>query len=143
MNIELNIERTLDSNVLPGANVIFDNNILQSGDVSYNNATGVITFNQPGSYIVNWSVVTETTLSDVGVVFALSSSTGDFIRGDSIQKTGEVTGFGIIHVVASGETLSLVNATSDDIFYSSIVPIKASLMLFQETVSVTGATGAT
>ena len=142
MSIELRIERTIAGSVAPGANVIFDLNPLLSGNISYNPVTGVITFNETGTYIINWFVVTQATFSSDGVVFALSSSTGDFIEGNSHLVTGEVSGFGIIDVVVPGKTLSLVNATTEDIVYSSIVPVKASLMLFQET-SQTGPTGAT
>jgi len=142
MSIELRIERTIAGSVSPGANVIFDLNPLLSGNISYNPATGVITFNETGTYIINWFVVTQTTFSSNGVVFALSSSTGDFIEGNSHLVTGEVSGFGIINVAAPGKTLSLVNATTQDIVYSSIVPVKASLMLFQEE-NPTGSTGAT
>ena len=125
-NVELRIERTDGGNVVPGANVVFNNVALMTG-ISYNPATGVITFLQAGTYIVNWLVVTQTSISMNGSVFALSSSVGDFIQGNSNLKAGEVSGFGKLIVTTPGETLSLRNASTASVVYSSLVPIKAAL----------------
>src|ERR1035437_2049165 len=128
-NIALQIERSATETVITGASVIFDAIVYSAGNISYNTSTGVITFNEVGRYIINWWVATQTSTSLTGMVFALSSSQGDYLEGDSPIKTGEVSGLGIIDVTIAPVTLSLVNATTRDVVLSTIVPIKATLMV--------------
>ncbi|MDF2653720.1 MAG: hypothetical protein K0R19_194, partial [Bacillota bacterium] len=111
-NIALQIARVAAGSVAVGANVIFDNTIFSAGNISYNPVTGVITFNEAGRYEINWWVATQSSQSVTGASFALTSSQGDTLIGNSPIKTGEVTGFGIIEVVAAPVTLSLVNTSS-------------------------------
>ena len=59
--------------------------------------------------MINWWVATQTTTSTHGVVFALVSSQGDILEGNSPIKTSEVSGVGIIQVNVAPVTLSLVN----------------------------------
>ena len=143
MSIQLQIERTAAQTVAVGSNVLFNNVPVLSGAISYNPATGVITMNQVGTFIINWFVAVEATLSETGTVFALISSGGQDIVGNSCRKTGEASGFGIVNVEAVGETVSLVNTSTDPIALQPIVPIKASLIVFEEVQSETGPTGPT
>jgi len=126
-NIAMQIERSSPGSITTGENVIFDAIQYTSGNISYDSSLGIITFNEAGRYIVNWWVAIQTSTSSRGIIFALSSSQGDFLEGDSPIKTGEVYGLGIIDVIQAPVTLSLVNGTSTNIIYSSIVPIKATL----------------
>ena len=146
-DIALQIERTITGSVVASANVIFDSTVYLAGNISYNNITGVITFNEAGRYLINWWVATQTTTSTNGAVFALSSSIGDFLEGVSPIKTGEVVGVGIINVVTAPVTVSLVNASNNTIFYAINVPLTATLTVVQQNVSgstgPTGPTGAT
>ena len=93
-NIALQIERVSSGAVAVNANVIFENIVFLSGNISYNTATGEITFNEPGRYVINWWVASQSTQATNGVVFALASSQGDLLEGNSPIKTGEVVGFG-------------------------------------------------
>ncbi|HAK74340.1 MAG TPA: hypothetical protein DCP36_13670, partial [Sporomusaceae bacterium] len=95
-NIALQIERTTAGSVVDGANVIFETVVYSSGNISYNDITGIITFNEPGRYFLNWWVATQSIASACGVVFSLSSSQGDFLDGNSPSKLGVVPGVGII-----------------------------------------------
>ena len=142
-DIALQIERTLDGSIAVSGNVIFDSVVYSSGDISYNPATGVITFNEPGRYVVDWWVATQSSQSTNGMVFALSSSQGDFLVGNSPNKTDEVVGVGIIDVTVAPATLSLVNSSTSTIFLSPPVPIKATLVIVEDDLSSGGPTGPT
>jgi len=144
-NIALQIMRTASGIVVVGGNVIFDSIDFTSGNISYNPVTGVITFNEVGRYIIDWWVATQATNSAIGVVFSLTSSQSYVIKGDSPIKTGEVSGIGIIDVASAPMTLSLVNSSAGNVSYSTIVPIKASLIIEQNdnNIGPTGPTGPT
>ncbi|MEY8356390.1 hypothetical protein AALB39_23995 [Lachnospiraceae bacterium 54-53] len=142
-NIALQIERIIDGSVANGSNVIFDTTVFLTGNISYNSATGVITFNEPGRYVIDWWVATQSSASTNGAVFALSSSQGDFLEGNSPIKTGEVVGIGIVEVSAAPVTLFLVNASTSTIFYSTVVPLKATLVVVEDDISEAGPTGPT
>jgi hypothetical protein len=96
--ISLQIERQNSGSAAVGSNVVFDTTVTTSGNVSYDDATGIITIEDPGKYLINWWVATQTTQSSNGVVFAISSSQGDLLEGTSPIRTGEVYGTGLIIV---------------------------------------------
>ena len=108
--------------VAAGANVIFDTIVYSSGNVSYNSATGVVTFNEAGVYNVTWRVAVDG-LTDLPLgydpvttppyaSFSISSSQGDFITSTLPTYLGSLTGTAIIDVVSAPVTLSLVNSGS-------------------------------
>ncbi|MFU0832875.1 MAG: Collagen triple helix repeat protein [Oscillospiraceae bacterium] len=143
-NTALQIERSTNGSVAIGDNVIFDTTVYLAGDVTYNNATGVITLTKAGRYSLNWWVATQSSLTNNGVTFALSSSQGDFMEGSSPLKMDEISGIGIINVVTAPVTVSLVNAGSAEVFYATNVPLKATLTVIEDDlVSDTGPTGPT
>lgn len=111
-NIALQIERLATGSVAVGSNVIFDNVVYSAGNISYNPATGVITFNEAGRYEINWWVATLSSTSTNGAVFAISSSQGDLIVGNSPIKTGEVVGVSIVNVAVAPVTVSLKNSST-------------------------------
>ncbi|WP_110956064.1 hypothetical protein [Anaerosinus massiliensis] len=126
-DIYMQIYRSAAGMVIAEETVVFDTILSSNGNISYDTATGVITFNEIGRYIMTWSVVTQTAGTTSGPRFALSSSQADFIEGNSPIKTGEVTGNGIIDITVPPVSVSLVNTSLANVFYSSLVPIKASL----------------
>ena len=142
-NIALQIERQAIGSVASLGNVIFDSTVYSAGNISYNAATGVITFNEAGRYVFDWWVATQSSLSSIGVVFALTSSQGGSLGGNSPMKTGEVYGAGIIEVDSAPVTVSLVNTTAQTVYYSSIVPLKATLVVIEDDPAQTGPTGPT
>ncbi|MEL7658474.1 MAG: hypothetical protein AAGU75_21490, partial [Bacillota bacterium] len=142
-DIALLIERTATGSVAVAGNVIFDTTIFTAGNISYNNVTGVITFNEAGRYVFNWWVATQLSQSTNGTVFALSSSQGDFLIGNSPNRTDEVAGIAIIEVVTAPVTVSLVNGSTTAVTYGINVPAKAALMVVEDDVSSTGPTGDT
>ncbi len=134
-NIALQIERTLSGQIDPEENVIFDIVSHSTGNISYDNTTGIITFMETGRYVVNWWVVMQSSSYANGVVLALSSPKGDFIRGNSNTKTGEVVGIGIIEVTTVPITFSLINTGTGNYYYSSEVPLKASLVITRDDLA--------
>lgn len=62
-------QRTLNGSVNLNGNVVFDNVIFNSGDISYNSTTGVITFNSIGKYHIGWWVATQNVSSSLNAVF--------------------------------------------------------------------------
>ncbi len=132
--IALQIERVPGGTVANGQNVIFDSTVYTAGNISYNSLTGVITFQVPGRYIVNWWVATQSSASTNGAAFTLSSSQGDNLPACSSVKTGEVTGVGIVNVTAVPVTASLVNTSTSTFFYGTNIPLRATLVIVEDTV---------
>lgn len=92
------------------------------GNISYDNTTGIITLQEPGTYKFDWVVATQTAPIANGVEFSLVSSQGDAIIGNSPIKTGEVLGFGIIEV--SVTTTTPVILLGNQLYYGSLQPSK-------------------
>ncbi len=136
-NIALELIRTTSGSVNPTDAVVFDTVLYLSGNISYNDTTGTITFQENGRYIVNWWVTVQTSLSIGGITFALSSDSGDCIRGSSSGKSGQVNGFGIILVDSlpdSTTEVNLENAGTSIAFYGSGLMVTASLLIVQDDI---------
>ena len=146
-NSALHLERLNDEYIPSGSSVVFDNVVYNSGNILYDLATGIITFTEAGRYVLNWWVSTQTATNPNFVVFALTSSQGDVLEGNSPVKTGEVVGFGIIDVVSSPVTLTLNYISDGTAVLSSLVRVKATLVIVQDDIisptSDSGPTGAT
>ncbi len=134
--IALLVERGLTGVVQAGENVVFESTVYTSGNIDYDNGNGVITLKEPGRYLFHWWVTTQLSAIPHGVLFALSSSKGDFLVGNSPLKTGETTGMGIITVDNPPVKVWLVNAGTGQYHYAAELPCKASLMVVQESVAV-------
>lgn len=140
----LQIERLADGTVGVNENVIFDSIVVISDSVSYNSATGTITLLQSGRYEFDWWVDTQSSASSNGVGFALVSSQGDLLVGNSPIKTGEVVGVGIFVVNEAPVTVELRNNSTAEVYYPTIVPVKATLVVIGgEGSGGTGPTGPT
>ena len=139
-NIALQLDRTILGTIDVSEAVIFDTISFLSGNISYNSATGIITFIEPGRYVFNWLISTQSSTSTNGVVFALASSQGDYIEGNSPIKTGEVVGTGILEIISVPVTVSLVNASTNIVYLSTNVPIKSTLVIVQDNDTTTGPT---
>jgi|AGTN01.3.fsa_nt_gi hypothetical protein len=134
MNIALQLELTIGNSVISGDNVPFDNIMFRDGDILYDPATGVITFNESGRYIIQWWVAQQASASISGAAFAISSSQGDLIEGNSPSKTAEVVGMGIVNVATPPVTCSLLNIGTSTAYYSAAVPIKSMLTVMQDDI---------
>ena len=125
--IALQIELQSTGTVTAGSNVLFDTIVHSDADIGYDSSTGVITFNQTGSYVITWWVATQSSTSPE-TVFALSPSLGNTLVGNSPLKTGTVSGTGVIDVAVPPFTLSLINSSLTTFYYSAQVPLKATLI---------------
>ncbi|MCB2360944.1 YncE family protein [Clostridium estertheticum] len=144
--IGLQLQRQLAGTVNINSNVIFDTIVNSYGAVVYNSVTGEIVINKAGRYFINWWVVTQSSIGPSNVTFSIQTSQGDNLIGNSPIKTGEVVGFAIIQVDSAPIALRLINITSNTVFYSTLVSIKANLVLGEipeEVGSITGSTGTT
>ena len=142
MSISLQVERLTAGTVESNTNVIFDSTLISIGNISYNNATGVITILEAGTYEFDWWVATQSSVSTIGAGFSLVSSQGDVIIGNSPIKTGEVVGVGVIEVLTAPVTVELRNSSSATIYYSTVVPVKASLAVIgTDDTGMAGPTG--
>ena len=139
--IALQIELRIGGTVASGGKVIFNKIAYTAGNIDYNNAAGFITFNEPGRYIVTWWVATQSSQSTIGTIFALSSSQGDYIEGNSPNNTGEIVGIAILDVGIAGVTASLLNAAAKTFYYASKAPLKAALIVVKGDTGITGDTG--
>lgn len=155
-NIALQIERLADGNVASGSSVIFDSVVYSSGNISYNAATGVITFNEVGRYVLDWWIAVQTATTPNSVIFAAVSSQGDILEGNMPIKTGEVVGVGIVDVTVAPVTLNLNYIGAGTAIFASTVPVKATMVIIEDDIvsptggigptgatGVTGSTGAT
>lgn len=142
MSIALQIERTAAGMVAAGENVVFDTVAYVSGDISYNSTNGVITFNEAGRYLVNWWVTTQSSASINGAIFALSTSEGQLLTGNSPVKKGEVCGTGIISASVAPVTASLINQSADAFYYAAQLPLAAGLVIIKDTSDSTADTTA-
>lgn len=139
-NIALQVERLSGNTVTTGSNVIFDSVVYSSGNISYNAGTGVITFNEAGRYVIDWWVAVQSVQSLAGAIFSIRSSQGDDLKGNSPLRTGEVVGVGIVDVTVAPVTVSLVNISTDTAYYSTQLPVKATLVVIEDD-DTTGPTG--
>lgn len=133
--IALQIELQSADMVMAGSNVLFDTIVHSDGDIDYDSSTGVITFNQTGSYVVTWWVATQSSISPE-TIFALSPSLGNPLTGNSPLKKGTVSGTGVIDVDTPPLTLSLINASLNTFYYSAQVPLKATLVVVRNDGTV-------
>lgn len=74
MSIALQIQRSVSGSVAQVANVIFNTTLTSLGNISYDNTTGIITLQEPGTYKFDWLVATQTAPTANGLGFSLVSS---------------------------------------------------------------------
>ena len=105
-NIALQVEKLADTEILNDQRVEFDNLVIQNGNISFDNMTGVITFNEPGRYTINWFVAVQSASNNKFPIFEIETTPAtEVIAGNSPIKTSEVSGFAIIDVPAAGTVL--------------------------------------
>lgn len=61
-NIALQAFLQAQNSVMPNNNVIFDYVAFSTGDIEYNNVTGVLVLNSPGIYYLNWWLASHTSI---------------------------------------------------------------------------------
>ena len=137
----LQIELKSSAPINVGAKVPFTSIATQLGSITYDSGNQKITLSEAGVYLVNWWLATQSSASSNGAVFALTSSQGDYLIGDSPIKAGEVCGVAVIHVTAPPVTLSLVNTGTAPVYLAGQVPLQGSLAVTEENSGSVGPTG--
>jgi hypothetical protein len=123
--------------VANNANLIFNSTAaLTDPNITFNSATGVVTFAAAETYYVSWSVSCQTAAAATGVVFSLVSSALTANSSSNI-KNGVVTGSAILSV-AAGSTLALVNKTGGAVALPSSVPTNASMSIVNSAETPVG-----
>lgn len=140
-NLALQIERSAAYTAAAGAPVVFDNVVYTNGKISCDTGTGVVTFYEPGRYIVDWRVTAQAAASPTGFIFAISTSQGDFLEGNTSNRIDEEIGTGIVDVTVAPVTMSLINASTSDVALASSLPGKATLRIVKDDIGA-GAAGA-
>lgn len=130
-NIAFQATKLSGSHVAPGNNVIFDTIIFSAGNISYNSVTGVITFNETGRYLLDYSVAYQQFVGSSAIV-AISSSQGDHIPAESTSPAGQLIGNAIIEVGAAPVTVTLLSQGT--LIFPGSVGIKASLRVVQDDI---------
>lgn len=130
-NIALQMERTQAGSVGTAENVVFDSVLYSSGNIDYDPLTGVMTFQEPGRFLLSWNVSTQASISSSGVVFAVVLG-GNPIINSSPNKMGQVSGMAIVNVPTAPASVFLVNYGVSRCFYSAVGPITASLTVTQD-----------
>ena len=140
-NVALQLQRTTAGSVGPNDAVIFDSVVYDSGSIIYDPSNGLITFLEPGRYVVSWTVATQSAATSAGITFGLTQIPGLPILGSTPTKTGEVVGYGIFNV-SPLDGLYLANLSSTTVYYAQ-VPITASLVIVEDDPPEVGPTGPT
>lgn len=135
MNILFQLELLSNIVIPPTGSVLFDHILFPNTDIVYDSLTGTITVNAVGKFVINWWVATQSSLDTGGPIFALTTSDGQLITGNSPQKTAQVTGMGIIDIASVPTTIRLVCNNPNPLYLSDTTPVKAmiSITQYQET----------
>ncbi|WP_101698550.1 hypothetical protein [Clostridium minihomine] len=131
LQMDLNASSVIESN----ERVIFNTIKYSVGDISYNTTTGELTLSAAGRYVIDWWLAVQFSLSTSGAAFALETSQGDLIIGNSPIKTDEVYGIGIIEVTTAPVTVVLKNIGTGPIYLSPSVPLQGTLVLFEDVLN--------
>lgn len=124
------------------ANVVFNSVPLSEGSVSYNPITGVVTFGQEGTYLINWQLSVDglfdlplnydPQVTPPYVYFELSSSQGDTFSSHLPTHLGSLSGSGVITITTAPVTLVLVHKSPLwGVNLSGSAPVKASMNISQ------------
>jgi len=140
--IGLQLQRQIAGTVNINSNVVFDTQLSSYGAIVYNFLTGEIVINKPGRYFINWWVATQSAIGPNNITFSIQTSKLENFIGNSPIKQNQVVGYALIQVDSAPIAIRLINTTSDAVF-STLVSIKANLVLGEITENDAGVTGAT
>ena len=129
MGVLLQLQKTETAILNSGDEVLFDQIMIQEGDVSYSD--GVITISEPGTYIVQWTVNVLGTSTVLTSSFAIAPSNASPIIGDSPLNRNQLSGTAILQAGESGVTFSLINSLDGMVQLAIDTQITANLVVFR------------
>ena len=130
----LQIARTGDGFIEPNANVRFDTTLYTSGDIRYDNETGIATILQPGQYIFNWWVSVQHP-PETETAFVLITSQGYKEASSPPLLSGERIGFSVLDVAVAPMNIFLCNTGTEIFAYRADTPVKAALLIVRDDFS--------
>lgn len=129
--IQMQLVGGRQSQIAPGANVIFDTAINdQSADISYNSLTGQFTISNPGNYFVSWWVATDGAGSSTDLWFSIQVTASVPVAGATPIVTGQLNGSALVTVSSAPATLTLMNSTANPIVFAA-TPVQANIVILQ------------
>lgn len=129
MGVLLQMQKTENVILSTGDVVLFDQVLLQEGAVLYTD--GVVTINESGIFIVQWTVNTMATTTGFNSSFAIVPSNATPIIGDSPHQRNQLSGTAILQADEGGLTFSLVNSLDGMVQLAFDTPIVANLVVFR------------
>lgn len=138
--------------------ILFNYNyVIDSPTINVDSTTGKFTISQPGNYLINWWVVTQSSDSSLAIGFALKGKAASATTYDSYQaavntlKTGEISGTSILALTPDKipYTFQLVNITgysqglSSTVILALYTTAQAGITISQLSDGTEGATGPT
>lgn len=139
--IALELEKYIVQTVEPHGKVIFDQLILQKGDVEYDYLSGDIKIDKIGRYSISWNITTQASVGSKDITFAIEASTGEKFAASSPVKIGELTGFAILQVDKAPISLALVSKQENAVQLSLSTSVKAQLIIGELLESNVGEPG--
>ena len=130
----LQLEKRNTGIVNTNQTVLFDTNLQSSGNnISYDYATGDITFHVAGVYHINWFVAQQTGLATDGSNFAIIQSLDNMPRviGSNHVKISQTSGFAIIKTGAADIKVRLANVSNAAATLSDTTQVKAGLAVYR------------
>lgn len=108
----------------------FDDILVTEGEISYNAATGEFLIGEDGKYLFFWSVTSQTSILENGLIFSVFIDNIE-IKANTSFKTGELTGFGVLDISNTPKAVTLVNKTGNTVYLSVSLPIKVNFMIYR------------
>lgn len=145
-NLGLQLQNSVDSTILSGGTVIFDQVLVNDDpNITYNPLNGEITFAEEGQYYLSWFVTAKTGLGIAGITFAILTNElppVSYAAGNGF-KNGIITGSALLPVTP-GFLIKLVNQSGEIVGVSDTVPVAVGLTVLKSgNVGPTGPTGST
>lgn len=124
----LQVLRNTAGSINSGESVIFNETVKNTGNITYDPSTGIITILENGTYIVDWWVSTQASNSQY-IIYTLQF-TNNAVISNSLVKTGNTGGIAILEITDAPVSGYLQNSSGASVYLSSNVPNTANLRLF-------------
>lgn len=132
MNIVLQANNKLQTNISNNGNVVFDDVSFDSGGIVYDNSTGVFTINTAGKYCFVWWMASASSIGSNGISLCLTDLDSYESFANTPLKSNQFSGISVIDAQNVPLNLQLVNKTNGTIYLPSNLQVKGSIVVFQE-----------
>lgn len=136
-NYILQLQKNNNDNVLNNNNLLFDQIIESDGNIIYDDITGNITIFENGTYIIDWYISTQITAGSPSVIFKLISTDGHEFYSNSMNKSSNINGIGVLTIDNAPIQISLVNNSGASVYFPNSIESKASLRIVSLSSEIT------